>query len=179
MPSLTFTGKDFLNSELHPAYAAVSYRIETHSGFLGRKTTTLTPLSQSPYRGIPGEIDWRDKTFQIGDVKHNWSGLNRDTGGFFSSAKEWHWPSGRSYVVNYNNGEWTAVGHSWGSTGGAVFRLRRSHITTASEPATISFSQDIPYEDTVFLILVMIFSEAKREDKSQELREYTLAAAGG
>ncbi|KAG5646620.1 hypothetical protein DXG03_002924 [Asterophora parasitica] len=164
MAFLTFSDKDILNSELHPSFPDASYRIKTHSGLFGRRTTALTPLSHgSPYRGIAGEIDWKAKKFQIGGVKRKWKSLKRG-GGVFSSGKEWHW-SGRSYVVRYHDKEWTATRHSWGNSAGAVFRLRRTHLFRSNEPASISFSQDIPPEDMVFLILVFLYSETKRRAK--------------
>ncbi|KAG5641830.1 hypothetical protein DXG03_004133 [Asterophora parasitica] len=171
MSSFTFSDKDILNSELHPAFPAVAYGIKTHSGIFGRKTTELTPFSHgTPYRGIPGEIDWKSKKFQIGGVKRKWSSL-KSKGGAFSSGKEWHW-LGRSYVVRYHDKEWTVTSHFWGNAAGAFFRLRRSHLFRSNEPASISFSQDIQSsEDMVFLILVLLYSETKRREKSQKSAE--------
>jgi hypothetical protein len=40
----------------------------------------------------------------------------------------------------------------------------QSHIFTKSEPASISFPFDLSNEDMIFLILVFIYSETKRQD---------------
>ncbi|KAG6915586.1 hypothetical protein DXG01_010854 [Tephrocybe rancida] len=101
---LTFTTKDILNSRLEPAHGSTSYQIDTTRGLLGRKTTSLSPLSGIPFNGVPGAIKWHKAQFDVNDEKRKWSNLQHRTG-LFSSSRRWQWTG--SFKVKYRNNQWT------------------------------------------------------------------------
>lgn len=168
MPNFTFSKQDILNTDLHhdPAGRSTSYRIDTTTGFRGRKTTTLVPTGRSSSHRIPAAIHWRERTFEMGGVKHDWSTLKHNTGGIFSSSREWRW-SRKSYTVKFHHAIWTASLTSSPHTTRATFSPYKSHWFSPNESGQISIPVDVSDEDTAFLILVMIYSETKRLDSAR------------
>ncbi|KAF8054247.1 hypothetical protein FPV67DRAFT_1552627 [Lyophyllum atratum] len=170
MVRLTFTQSDLLNSGLRSNTAphADSYNINTTHGLLGRKITSLVPANESftDASGFPAAIHWKQGQFEIGGMQCAWQTLKHTPGGWFSSTREWRW-SGHSYAVKYTRPQWTAISSNSIS---AVFSPYRSRIFSASEPAYIEFSSDISDKDMVFLTLVMIYSETRRQEKKRSRR---------
>jgi hypothetical protein len=73
-PSLIFTQKNLLESTLVDSSGALHYTTATTTGLHGRKVTTITGAS------TVGEINWREKTFAIGDVCRGWDALRSHVG---------------------------------------------------------------------------------------------------
>ncbi|KAF9460193.1 hypothetical protein BDZ94DRAFT_944392 [Collybia nuda] len=177
----TFTETDLLNTPLLPSHHSnagrISYTLRTKKGILGRKITTLSASGgHSTHTLLGGAINWRKKRFEIGGVRRKCSGLKHRTG-LFSSSQEWNW-SGQHYVIKYSRNQWMATCSSSRDSPSAVFTVRRSHFFRKSEPATIAFSPDLPQDDVVFLILVIIFSEMKRKEDEVAVAEATSNVIG-
>jgi len=167
MQILTFRNKDFLNSPLIIPGGSNAYTVSTTSGgFTGRKITSLVPTPQASASGvgteISGQIDWKSTLFRVGSSTKAWGGLTTKKG----STREWSW-SGQQYTVQFNNRDWTATRATDGSSPSVVFVPRRPHLFSADEPASISFTPGMSSEDTMFLMLVMIYSEARRQDSNR------------
>jgi hypothetical protein len=78
--ALTFVDKKLLESAVIGPEGVVHYTLDTTSGFLGRKISTITAAS-----GLVGIINWREKLFIINGVQQEWEDLEEKTGGLFSS----------------------------------------------------------------------------------------------
>ncbi|KAJ7843329.1 hypothetical protein B0H14DRAFT_3456245 [Mycena olivaceomarginata] len=87
LPSLIFTQKNLLESTLINSSGTLHYTTATTTGLRGRKVTTITGAS------AVGEINWREKTFAIGDMRHGWDTL---------SEREWKWDK-HVYTLTYVN----------------------------------------------------------------------------
>ncbi|KAJ7785264.1 hypothetical protein DFH07DRAFT_763862 [Mycena maculata] len=157
---LTFKSKDILNSHLHAGHSN-PYTTSTSSGVLGRKTTTLKTGFLS---GSAGKIDWRDKEFKIGGRTKKWRKVE-SSGGWFTSGREWEW-AGYTYTVKHSHHKWTAT-NSHREV--AYFTPYQSHLLRSSEHASLYISPEIQDEhQRVFLILVLLYSETKRQDKQHK-----------
>lgn len=78
--ALTFVDKKLLESAVIGPEGVVHYTLDTASGFLGRKISTITAAS-----GLVGIINWREKLFIINGVQQEWEDLEEKTGVLFSS----------------------------------------------------------------------------------------------
>ncbi|KAF9456819.1 hypothetical protein BDZ94DRAFT_1228892 [Collybia nuda] len=169
MFTLTISEKDFLNSEIIPnGPGYCSFTTQTKTGFRGLKKTVLQPTVQHRAAApiVDGSIDWRGKTFEIGGKVKNWKVLKHRQGSIFDwhPVREWTW-MGHRYTVKREDNQWMATIHASVS---AVFTSRKSHVLSQSEPATIEFTSNVPHEDMVFLLLVLLWSEHKRLEKKSQ-----------
>ena len=81
--------------------------------------------------------------------------------------------------VFLNNSSTTAIGIHWliippwyrqvtsGSSVVAILNVRRPHLFRRDEPPSISVF-NLPMEEMVFLILVLLYSETKRQDSVRD-----------
>ncbi|KAF8054249.1 hypothetical protein FPV67DRAFT_1133285 [Lyophyllum atratum] len=167
MTAYTFGDKDILNSSLIPSYPSMPYIITTKAGFLGPKATTLSPTPQrGSYPVLSGAILWSKDSFEIDGVP-KWSELKNRPKGFLSSTWEWRW-SGQRYSLKRHDKHWTARSSSSSYAASVTFTLRKSHLFSPTEPASITFAPDVPAQDIVFLILVMLYSETRRKEDEED-----------
>lgn len=116
--------------------------------------------------GTSAAIRWRERRFETGGVKRDWSTFKYKPAGIFSKTRKWHW-SGESFTVKFliDDDKWIASSDSSRHPTRATFYPYKYHFFGPSEPGYISFSPDVSDEDTIFLILVMIYSETRRQDR--------------
>ncbi|KAJ7445104.1 hypothetical protein FB451DRAFT_1568233 [Mycena latifolia] len=168
---LTFKSKDILNNHLHDTRQFHSNPYTTSSSS-DRKTTTLKTagfLSSSA-----GKIHWRDKSFEIGGRTKKWRKVE-SSAGWFTSGREWEW-SGHTYTVKHSHNKWTAT-NSQGSTV-AHFAPHKFYLFSSSEHASLNISPEIQDEhQRAFLILVMLYSETKRQDKQLKVDKHETSSS--
>ncbi|KAG6827595.1 hypothetical protein H0H92_011191 [Tricholoma furcatifolium] len=182
MPTYTFTSQNVLTSDInaHEPHG-ISYRTATTTRTFGdNKATTLATLgsyvNEKPTQTL-ASINWKDSHFEIAGVQRKWSTLRNKVGGVFSSVREWHW-SDNSYTVKYDHGKWTVISTRPSESVCATFSSYKIHLRNQSAPelAVMWLSSNIPYEDRTFIMLVLVYSEAKRQ---QDKQEATNAVVGG
>ncbi|KAJ6570814.1 hypothetical protein DFH09DRAFT_1277469 [Mycena vulgaris] len=159
---LTFKSKDVLNSHLHDVGHSNPYTTSSSD----RKTTLKTAGFLS---GSAGKIHWRDKSFEIGGWTKKWRKVE-SSAGWFTSGREWEW-SGYTYTVKHSRNQWTAT-NSQGEV--ARFTPHKFHLLRSSDHAFLHISSHIQDEhQRAFLILVMLYSETKRQKKQLKVEKET------
>ncbi|GLB34685.1 hypothetical protein LshimejAT787_0202500 [Lyophyllum shimeji] len=180
MPTYTFVSKDLLNTAIIPdePHHWIAYSTSTTSNVLGPKLTLLTPsVVRNTYGpALDGAIDWKEETFVIGGRSAKWANLKCKLSRRSGSAREWKW-FGERFTVKYESGtgRWTAKSGSPAHADDAVFTVRKHRIFGADDPATIEFALNVSARDMVFLILVLIYSETKRQQRKEKV---AVAVAG-
>ncbi|KAG6830177.1 hypothetical protein H0H87_008953 [Tephrocybe sp. NHM501043] len=171
MSTYTFTKQDVLNSDLQPNQPnSISYRTKTSNRtFGGYKFTTVTlVLNNPPGYGkppIPATIDWKKSRFQIDGVIHNWTDLKqKPQEGRKFKERVWRW-NRYSYLVKYKDDTWTATPSDSPNTVVAALSPYKIHLRTKPDPGSLSLWPGVPFEDRMFLMLVLLYSEGKRQDK--------------
>ncbi|KAK7018153.1 hypothetical protein R3P38DRAFT_2981525 [Favolaschia claudopus] len=114
-----------------------------------------------------GAINWKEKTFEVRGEKRKYHELRRTKGNLFNKTRAWRWSAMRKeYDLSYSFEEWKAVlddGVTVAGTFSAPFRPRLFH---KFEAPVINLSSTALFEDEVFLLLVFIYEEVKRQDKT-------------
>jgi len=180
MPTYTLVSKDLLNTTVLPdePQTWISYSINTTSSVFGPKLTVLTPSVMRNTYGpaLDGAIDWKEGTFVIGGKSVKWENLKRKLSRRSGSEREWKW-SGERFTVKYQSGagRWMAKSGSPVHPDDAIFTIRKHRIFGADDPATIEFTQNITARDMIFLILVLIYSETRRQQRKEKV---AVAVAG-
>ncbi|KAF8878914.1 hypothetical protein BD779DRAFT_1553024 [Infundibulicybe gibba] len=118
------------------------------------------PQDANPAPGDPrtaGVIHWRKRMFEVRGQRKPFSEIKTKTG-MFSSSRSWKWTSDRKeYSVTYELGQWTA---SLNNRKKPVARF------TQPDPVILHLTKTALTEDEVFLLLILIYSESKRQDQS-------------
>lgn len=180
MPSYTFVSKDLLNTTILPdePHNWISYNTSTTANVFGPKLTVLTPSVMRNTYGpaLDGAIDWKEESFVIGGRSVKWANLKHKLSRTSGSPREWKW-SGERFTVKYQSGSgrWTAKSGSPVHPADAIFTIRKHRIFGADDPATIEFSPSVSARDMVFLILVLIYSETRRQQRKDKV---AVAVAG-
>ncbi|KAJ2935040.1 hypothetical protein H1R20_g2024, partial [Candolleomyces eurysporus] len=172
---------------------SVIYRIVTDEGLWSRDHTYLKDAN--PAVGEPtnvGVIHWKEKTFEIYGHRKRLSDIRRRPRNPLKKERFWRWaPDRKEYTVIYHNEkEWqvSTVSKS------ADFARNANRFMEALLDGEVVASFSVPYrpklfgklkpmvvnletlaleKDEVFLFLVFIYSECKRQDKmvKKTLRE--------
>ncbi|KAF5372709.1 hypothetical protein D9615_009883 [Tricholomella constricta] len=158
---LIFSTVDLLNATLSGS-GPTSYRTKTSIGIHGRKTTSLTLINGTEQR-IVGGIDWREKDFVIEGKTWELFELKSRPAGPSNTLRVWHW-AGDDYKVNLYGKQWTAIS-ARRLTPLATFNQSVQRIFKASQSAKIEFHTELSETDTVFFLLVMIYSEVRWQDE--------------
>jgi len=168
MPLYTFISRDLLSTAILPddPNTWMGYNANTTWGVQGPKATQLTPnLFCKHGPPVDATIGWKDETFtiagtcaKVNDLK--WRPKNS------KSSRMWRW-SHKSFIVTYHTGRkrWTASDSSRRID--VTFTLCKTRLFKADDPALIHFSDNISTEELVFLMVVMIYSEIKRQDRKE------------
>ncbi|KAF9043666.1 hypothetical protein BDP27DRAFT_1305262 [Rhodocollybia butyracea] len=146
------------------------YTLKTKFTFGGRNITTLQDAN--PALGSEsvtvGAIYWKDKIMEVNGLKKKIADVKAKKGGLFDKARHWRWLAERkNYEVKYSNDEWTAVTVESEGTSKVAGRFvvpYRPHLFTKPDPPLLSLTRTALEEDEVFLLLVFIYSEVKRQD---------------
>jgi len=163
---------DILESRLLLNDGSNYFTTHTSHGLVRRKETIIAPSWTADVHGSTssrsGSIKWKDETFVIGGVVKRVSDLRSRR--FLSRSQEWRW-SGSQYTLKYSGNQWMI---KCGEVG-ASMKVYQFHVFRQSEPASVSFSSNLSVEDMIFLLLVLVYSETKRQDGIKSSR----AAATG
>ncbi|KAF7368368.1 hypothetical protein MVEN_00158500 [Mycena venus] len=150
---------------------AVMYSLQTKFEFQGRVRTVLrdeNPLlgTNSP-SAIVGAINWKEKTFEVLGQKRKYDELRRTAGTLFNKTRFWRWSATRKeYELSYTYEEWKATIEDGKTIAGRFCIPFRPHLFSKSKPAVIHLTSTALAEDEVFLLLVFIYEEVKRQDKT-------------
>ncbi|KAG6908378.1 hypothetical protein DXG01_004876 [Tephrocybe rancida] len=169
MPTYTFIDSDLLNTVLlsDEPERLPSLATRTTSSLQGPKATALIQSvndKNDEHGTLLGEIDWKEHTLSIGGVGARWDELKSKPAGVNDSTREWGW-IGKKYRVKYDHDVWRARVGSAHAKVEATFTLRKNRVLHHSSPATIDFTSDVSLQDRLFLILVLIFCEKKRQER--------------
>ncbi|RXW18793.1 hypothetical protein EST38_g7062 [Candolleomyces aberdarensis] len=164
---------------------SVIYRIVTDEGLWSRDHTYLKDAN--PAVGEPtnvGVIHWKEKTFEIYGHKKKLSDIRRRPRNLLKKERFWRWaPDRKEYTVIYHNEkEWQVSTTS----NNPEFARNADRFMEALLDGEVVASFSVPYrpklfgklkpmvvnletvaleKDEVFLFLVLIYSECKRQDK--------------
>ncbi|KAJ7745585.1 hypothetical protein DFH07DRAFT_833504 [Mycena maculata] len=173
LTTFTFDSAKILNSTVRSAHEhSVQYRVTTQKRGSSRQTTSLEGTSGTPL----ATIDWKSKTFEISGSRRDMADL-RIRRGTFSSSYYWSWFDCEEYKVKYSaelDHTWTV--YSYSGTVLATFTSNIQRVFKDNSLPMLCISQSIRDEDErQFIILVLIYSEAKRLDS---LKQRPLSAIG-
>ncbi|KAF8873924.1 hypothetical protein BD779DRAFT_1568250 [Infundibulicybe gibba] len=130
-------------------------RVTRDNSPLGRKPTVLEDANPAP--GDPrtaGVIHWRKRMFEVRGQRKPFSEIKTKTG-MFSSSRSWKWTSDRKeYSVTYELGQWTAS-----------LNNRKKPVARFTVPFRPHLFSN-PTLMRCFLLLILIYSEPKRQDQS-------------
>ncbi|KAJ7662563.1 hypothetical protein DFH06DRAFT_987163 [Mycena polygramma] len=154
---------------------APMYAVQTSFAFQGRVRTVLrdeNPLlpasSTSPSTDagavIVGAINWKERSFEVRGQRRKYEEVRRKWGGLFRKTRFWRWGTGRKeYELSYTQEEWKVLI-------AARFTVpARPHLFTKSPPAVVYLTPDALAEDEVFLLLVFVYEEVKRQERTVSL----------
>ncbi|KAF7318906.1 hypothetical protein HMN09_00226400 [Mycena chlorophos] len=158
-----------LNAHIRAAHDnSVLYTLRTNFGYRGRKDTILCDANPAP--GAPsatvGVIHWQDKSLEIMGHRKPCADLKRQAGKFFNRTKHWRWAQDRKdYQILYDDEEWKATLNQNMLIAGR-FCVPRPHLFSKQPPTLLHLTQTALAEDEIFLILVFIYCETKRQDRT-------------
>lgn len=160
-----------LNAQLHASHDnSVIYAISTSQTLWGRTYTYLRDtnpaLSGEPV--IVGAINWRKKTFEIQGQRKLISDIRRKPKGLFNKARFWRWADDREEyeIVYHNQEEWQACFSSKdGDIEASLTVPFRPQVFGKPKPIMLNLSRVALARDEVFLMLVFIYNETKRQEK--------------
>ncbi|KAJ7302286.1 hypothetical protein DFH08DRAFT_794632 [Mycena albidolilacea] len=148
---------------------AVMYSVQTKFEFQGRVRTILrdeNPLPGTP-SAVVGAINWKEKTFEVQGQKCKYDEIRRTAGSLFNKTRLWRWSATRKeYDFSYTHEEWKATIEDGRTIAGRFCVPFRPHLFSKSKPAVIHLTSTALAEDEVFLLLVFIYEEVKRQDKT-------------
>ncbi|KAJ4477236.1 hypothetical protein J3R30DRAFT_3291126 [Lentinula aciculospora] len=157
------------------------YATKTNFTFRGRDITLLQDTNPALSSGsvTVGAIHWKDKIIEVNGYRKKVADLKEKKTGFLNKARSWKWSAERrEYEIEYTNDEWTVsilmMISPWTSQPGSLdgkskvvgrFAVPyRPHLFTKADPPLLSITRTALVEDEIFLLLVFIYSEAKRQD---------------
>jgi len=160
---------NILNANIRMPYDnSVAYSLKTTFGLRGRKVTVLR--DENPAFGRPGIvaiIHWKEKVFEISGIKKRISEIQRAAGGLFKKIHHWQWASERKeYVLQYNIEGWKAILSDSTAVPAQFSVPLRPRLFGKPERSTLHLARVALEEDEVFMILVFIYSEEKRQDRT-------------
>ncbi|KAJ7617137.1 hypothetical protein FB45DRAFT_933501 [Roridomyces roridus] len=151
---------------------AVMYSLQTQfSGAFQDRVRTVVrdenAVGAAGTRPIVAAINWKDKTFEINGQKRPCSELKRSVGPLFNKRKFWRWSEERKeYEISYTHEEWKVTIEDGKTIAGRFLVPFRPHLFSKTKPAVIHLTTTALAEDEVFLILVFVYEETKRQDKT-------------
>ncbi|KAG5641312.1 hypothetical protein DXG03_005545 [Asterophora parasitica] len=147
------------------------YTLHTTFGLRGRKLTVLK--DENPPLGRAGSsvgcILWNEKVIEIGGTRKSVKDIRRVEGGLFKMNKSsyWRWmPEGKEFEVRYDQEGWKATLDNNMSIAARFLVPSRPHLFSKPEPPSLHLTKPALEADEVFLILLLIYSEIKRQDRT-------------
>ncbi|KAF9018150.1 hypothetical protein BDZ89DRAFT_1044687 [Hymenopellis radicata] len=157
-----------LNAQIRSSVdESVLYKLKTTFSFRGRRLTILQDANPSPGGPVTvGAIHWDDRIVEILGQKKKLSDIKRHEGKYFRRVRLWKWgPERKEYTVKYEDDDWKAK-LSADEVDGVFSVPYRPHLFRKPKPTTLSLTTAALEKDEVFLILIFIYSEAKRQDQT-------------
>ncbi|KAF7316393.1 hypothetical protein MIND_00158100 [Mycena indigotica] len=159
---------NILNAHIRAVHDnSVLYTLRTKFGYRGRKDTVL--LDENPIPGASatvGAIHWQEKSLEITGHRKPCSELRRHTGRFFNRTQHWRWSQDRKdYHIFLEGEEWKATLNQNMLIAGR-FAVPRPHLFSKQPPTLLHLTKTALVEDEIFLILVFIYCETKRQNKT-------------
>ncbi|KIY70822.1 hypothetical protein CYLTODRAFT_419350 [Cylindrobasidium torrendii FP15055 ss-10] len=149
--------------------SSILYTIKTTFGFLGRKQTILqdaNPISGGGTVSTVGSINWEEGTIALGTLKKKFSEVKKHEGSFLKKVRVWQWaPDRKEFRVRYEDDDWKARNAN-GDVIGVFSVPYRPHLFRKPKPTTLSVEREALERDEVFLLLVFVYSEAKRQEQT-------------
>ncbi|KAG2015207.1 hypothetical protein CC2G_008496 [Coprinopsis cinerea AmutBmut pab1-1] len=146
---------------------SVVYKVVTDQTRWRRELTFLKDAN--PALGDPpvaGVIHWREKVFEVGGVRKSVGEVRRKPKGIsFSKERFWRWSNDRKEytVVYHQEKEWQV---QWNNEIVATFQVPyRPKLFGKTKPMVLKMCPTALERDEVFLLLVLIYCEAKRQDR--------------
>ncbi|KAJ7064896.1 hypothetical protein C8F01DRAFT_779538 [Mycena amicta] len=155
---------------------SILYTVRTTFGYRGRKDTILCDANPVPGASATvGAIHWQDKTLEIMGHRKPYSELKRQAGRFFNRTRHWRWsPDRKDYELLFEGEEWKATLNQNMLIAGR-FCVPRPHLFSKQPPTLLHLTKTALAEDEIFLILVFIYCETKRQDRTNS----SIADPGG
>ncbi|KAF8872443.1 hypothetical protein CPB84DRAFT_1737610 [Gymnopilus junonius] len=161
-----------LNAKLHATHDnSVIYTISTDETVFSRAYTYVKDANpaQGGETTIVGVINWSKKTFEINGHRKAIYDIRRKPGGFRNKSRYWKWAEDREeYNVVHQEDGWENFQANCTSTVEveASFSVPyRPVLWGKVKPLVLKLSRVALAKDEVFLILVFIYSEIKRQEK--------------
>ncbi|KAF7312472.1 hypothetical protein MIND_00260800 [Mycena indigotica] len=147
---------------------AVMYTVETKFEFKGRFRTILRDENPVPgANAVVGAINWRDKSIEVLGHRQKLEEVRRKTGSLFNKQKFWRWaPARKEYELVYTHEEWKATIEDGKTIAGRFCIPFRPHLFHKSERPVVHLTSTALAEDEVFLLLVFLYEEVRRQDKT-------------
>ncbi|KAJ7211370.1 hypothetical protein GGX14DRAFT_450105 [Mycena pura] len=166
----TFDNKtNVLNARIRAMHDnSVLYTLRTNHGYRGRKVTLLCDTNPAPGTAATvGAIHWQENTLEVMGHRKPCAELKRHSGRFFNRTRHWRWSSERKeYEILYEREEWKATLNHNMLIAGRFSVPFRPHLFSKSPPALLHLTKTALAEDEVFLILVFVYCEARRQDRT-------------
>ncbi|KAH8825575.1 hypothetical protein DL96DRAFT_1734473 [Flagelloscypha sp. PMI_526] len=150
----------------------VLYTVQTSYGAFKRlKTTLLVDTNPAPGQSPnAGAIHWSDKVIEVHGVRKSVEDCRRREGSILSKKQFWKWPPSeddeerREYRLLFEKSAWKAfVSEMYTS---ATFAVPGPPLLFSKpKPGTVNIDKVSLEQDEVFLILVFIYLEVKRQEK--------------
>jgi len=144
------------------------YTLRTNFGLRGRKVTILKD-DNPPFNGPSnvGAIFWADKAFEIHGQRKPIAEILRKEGRFFKKTRYWKWGTDRKeYQLIHDHDGWKAILNQNMSIAARFLLPPRPHIFGKADPPVLHLTKAALERDEIFLILLLIYSEVKRQDET-------------
>ncbi|KAF8054254.1 hypothetical protein FPV67DRAFT_1552661 [Lyophyllum atratum] len=166
---------NILNAALRtPHDSSAVYTLKTTFGLRGRKLTVLRDENPAPGvqakdagKASVGSIFWKEKMVEVMGVRRGVKEVRRREGGFFRKTHYWRWEEGRrEYEVKHDHAGWKAILDNNMSIAARFLVPSRPHLFSKADPPSVHLTKTALEADEVFLILVFVYEELKRQDRT-------------
>lgn len=145
---------------------SVLYKIVTDQTLWRREHTYLkdaNPAAGDP--SIVGVIHWKERTFEIYGQKRPIKELRRRPKGLIRKERYWKWvPERKEYTIVYHQEKQWQVTHNDEIV--STFQVPyRPKLFGKTKPMVMNICPAALERDEVFLLLILVYCEAKRQDK--------------
>ncbi|KAF9486052.1 hypothetical protein BDN70DRAFT_870566 [Pholiota conissans] len=158
-----------LNAKLHATHDnSVIYTISTDQTIWGRTYTYVRDAN--PALGgdptIVGVVNWKKKTFDVQGQRKAVKDIRRKPEGFRNKSRFWKWADGREeYDIVHCEEGWQATCTNTKEVEAILTVPYRPHLFGKEKPVVLNMTRVALLQDEVFLILVFIYCEMKRQEK--------------
>ncbi|KAM6503879.1 hypothetical protein JOM56_000822 [Amanita muscaria] len=172
MEAVFDNGTNLLNAHICAQHDnSIIYSATTTFGFWGQKMVTFLkdanpPLGES---ATVGAINWKERYFEVYAQRRPISEIKRKEPISIQKARYWKWSTdAREYQARFEKNEWQVqlVEEDSKEPVGSFSVSFRPHLIRKAKPPSLTLSRKALERDEVFLILLLIYLEAKRQEGS-------------